>query len=399
MYERILRQTVIENESKILLLVMDGLGGLPSSRTGKTELEEARKPNMDRIAERSSLGLSDPIGPGITPGSGPAHLALFGYDPLKWEVGRGILSALGVGFQVTDQDLTARGNFATLDEHGVVIDRRAGRISTAVNRELVSLLDGMRIGKVQVFVQTEKEHRIAVIFRGDVLSGGLTDSDPQVTGEKPHQVRPLDEASRHASNVVNIFLEQAAQRLAGKTPANGILLRGFAKLPSIPSFRSRYKMRACAIATYPMYKGLARLVGMEVMDGLESLDSQVETLGQVWPDFDFFFVHYKKTDSKGEDGDFQGKVIAIEEVDPFLPAILNLSPDVFVLTGDHSTPSSLKMHSWHPVPVLLRSEWVMPDGLPFHERACARWGLGRIRASELMPLMMANARRLEKYGA
>jgi 2,3-bisphosphoglycerate-independent phosphoglycerate mutase len=345
------------------------------------------------------LGLVDPIAPGITPGSGPAHLGIFGYDPLRWEIGRGILSALGIGFPVEPTDLTARGNFGTVDGRGFVVDRRAGRISTETNREISQTLDGIRIGDTLVYVKPEKEHRVAVIFRGGSLSDKLTDSDPQVVGEKPRQVRALDDAAGATADLVNAFLAEAMKRLESREPANALLLRGFARHPELPSFESRYKMRACAIASYPMYKGLARLVGMSVIDGLESFDAQVDALSKAWRDFDFFYLHYKKTDSKGEDGDFRGKMEAIEELDKRIARVLDLAPDVLVLTGDHSTPSILKMHSWHPVPLLLWSRWIIPDGAAFSERACARGNLGRMRSVEVLPLMMANARRLEKYGA
>lgn len=399
MYDRLLERLSRVNQSKLVLLLVDGLGGLPMPETGKTELETAAKPGIDALAQRSALGLVDPIAPGITPGSGPAHLGIFGYDPLRWEIGRGILSALGIGFPVEAADLTARGNYGTVDDQGFVVDRRAGRISTEANSEISQALDGIRIGDTVVHVRPEKEHRVAVIFRGGSLSDRLTDSDPQSVGEKPREVRALDDSARSAAAVVNSFLAEAAKRLKSRKPANALLLRGFAKHPDLPSFESRYGMRACAIASYPMYKGLARLVGMNVIDELESLDAQIDALGKAWRDFDFFYLHYKKTDSKGEDGDFRGKTDAIEELDKRITRVLALAPDVLVLTGDHSTPSVLKTHSWHPVPLLLWSKWVIPDGAAFSERACARGNLGRMRSVEVLPLMMANALRLEKYGA
>jgi 2,3-bisphosphoglycerate-independent phosphoglycerate mutase len=399
LYDHLLERVARQNQTKLLLVVVDGLGGLPSSEAGTTELEQAAKPEMDGLARRSALGLVDPIAPGITPGSGPAHLAIFGYDPLRWEIGRGILSALGIGFAVEPTDLTARGNFATLNKEGIVTDRRAGRISTETNQALCTLLDGMRIGDTQVHVRPEKEHRVAVIFRGGDLSDRLTDSDPQTEGERSREVEPLGAAAATTARTVNAFLGEVLKRLRDKHPANAILLRGFAKHPSLPDFRSRYKMRACAIASYPMYKGLARLVGMSVIEDLDSLDSQIAALERVWHDFDFFYFHYKKPDSRGEDGDFAGKVKAIEELDRSLPRIVKQVPDVMVLTGDHSTPSILGMHSWHPVPLLLWSKWIIPDGLALSERTCARGNLGRMNAVEVLPMMMANAHRLEKYGA
>ena len=399
MYDRLLERLVTSGESKIVLVVMDGLGGLPSPETGRTELESASKPAIDDVSRASALGLLDPVAPGITPGSGPAHLAIFGYDPLKWEIGRGILSALGIGFEVRPDDLTARGNYATVDDAGIVLDRRAGRISTELNREISQSLDGIRIGGTQVFVRPEKEHRVAVIFRGGKLSDALTDSDPQAVGVAPHKVEPTDPSAAQTANMVNQFLAEARKRLASRNPANALLLRGFARHPQLPSFDARYKLRACAIASYPMYKGLARLVGMDVIDGLETVEAEVAALAKAWPSYDFFYFHYKQLDSRGEDGDFAGKVKAIEEFDPHFSRIAALGPDVLALTGDHSTPSVLKMHSWHPVPLLLRSSFVIPDGLTLSERNCARGNLGRMRSLEVMPLLLANARRLEKYGA
>lgn len=399
MYDGLLGRLVKKNSSKVMLVIMDGLGGLPFSPGGGTELEEANAPEIDKLAKTSALGLHDPIAPGITPGSGPAHLGVFGYDPLEWDIGRGVLAALGIGFDLKKDDLAARGNFATIDDAGNITDRRAGRISTETNEELCRVLDGMKFGDVEVIVKTVKEHRAAIIFRGGTFSDRLADSDPQVTGMPPRPVEAGEPGAQAGADLANAFVEEANKRLADRHPANTILLRGFAKLPDIPSFESRYKMRACAVATYPMYKGLARLVGMDVLEAGDSLDTQVDTLKRVWNDYDFFFFHYKYTDSRGEDGDFDGKVRAIEDFDKYVPELTGLSPDVLVLTGDHSTPSALKSHSWHPVPLLLWSRYVIPDLVEFNERTCSRGSLGRMKAVEIMPLAMANALRLEKYGA
>jgi len=399
LYDDLLDRLVKKNSTKILLVILDGLGGLPMSGHRGSELEEAETPELDRLAAASALGLHDPIATGITPGSGPAHLGVFGYDPLKWDIGRGVLAALGIGFDLGGDDVAARGNFATLDESGNVTDRRAGRISTETNAELVGLLDGMKIGDVEVIVRTVKEHRVAVIFRGKGLSDDLADSDPQATGVPPRPVRALSPGAETSAGIANAFIGEAQKRLADRHPANCILLRGFAKLPDIPSFESRYGMRACAVAVYPMYRGLARLVGMDVLDCGDSLETQMETLRKVWGDYDFFFLHYKSTDSRGEDGDFEAKVEAIEDFDKCIPDLVALAPDVLVLTGDHSTPSALRSHSWHPVPLLFRSDYVIPDGMELNERNCARGNLGRMKALEIMPLALANALRLEKYGA
>ena len=399
MYDELLHRLAKKNSSKILLVILDGLGGLPFVPGGATELEEATTPEIDKVAKASALGLHDPIAPGITPGSGPAHLGIFGYDPLRWEIGRGVLEALGIGFELAADDLAARANFATMDAAGNVTDRRAGRISTETNVELCSLLDGIKIGDVNVIVKSVKEHRAAVIFRGGEFSGELADSDPQATGVPPKKVEALKPDARASAEIANAFIDEAGRRLADRSPANTILLRGFAKLPDMPSFESRYRMRACAVAVYPMYKGLARLVGMDVLESGDTLETQIEVLKRVWDDYDFIFLHYKHTDSRGEDGDFGAKVKAIEDFDRHVPDLTGLGPDVLVMTGDHSTPSALKSHSWHPVPLLISSRYVIPDLLEFDERNCSRGSLGRVKALEVMPLAMANALRLEKYGA
>lgn len=399
MYDDLLDRLVKKNSTKMLLVILDGVGGLPFYPGGRTELEEANTVELDKLARMSALGLHDPIAPGITPGSGPAHLGVFGYDPLRWDIGRGVLAALGIGFDLEKNDLAARGNFATMDDAGNITDRRAGRISSEINAELCALLDGMKIGDVEVIVKTVKEHRAAVIFRGAEFSDELEDSDPQVTGVPAKKVEALEAGARASADLANAFVREANKRLADRSPANTILLRGFARLPDIPSFESRYGMKACAIATYPMYKGLARLVGMDVLEAGENLESQVETLKKAWGDYDFFFFHYKYTDSRGEDGDFGAKVRAIEDFDRRIPDIMSLEPDVVVLTGDHSTPAALKSHSWHPVPLMLRSKYVIPDLMDFTEKNCSRGNLGRMRALEIMPLALANALRLEKYGA
>jgi 2,3-bisphosphoglycerate-independent phosphoglycerate mutase len=396
----LIQELSITSPSKIVLLVMDGLGGLPRPETGLTELATATKPNLDALARESICGLSVPVAPGITPGSGPAHLALFGYDPISCLVGRGVLSALGIGFPLEPTDLAARINFATINEQGLVTDRRAGRISTETNRQLVALLRQIRIPGVEIFVETESMHRAVVIFRGPNLSAKLSDTDPQRTGVPPLPVEPLDPEAQHSADVVNRFIAEAAKILKDHPPANYILLRGFAKYPHLPQFGDLYKLRAAAIATYPMYRGLGRLVGMDVLPTGEKFADEVAAARQHWANYDFFFIHYKYTDTTGEDGDFMAKVAAIEEVDQALPDLLALSPDVIAVTGDHSTPSLLRAHGWQPVPFMLRSRYEIPDAVEqFTERACQRGTLGRFPAQQVMLMLMANALKLEKYGA
>jgi 2,3-bisphosphoglycerate-independent phosphoglycerate mutase len=399
----VIHDLAFETPSKIVLFIMDGLGGLPNPETGKTELETATRANLDPLAKESICGLSYPIAQGVTSGSGPAHLALFGYDPLTHNVGRGALSALGVDFPLQPADLAARLNFATVDEHGNVSDRRAGRISTEKNRELVGELRTIQIPGVEIFVETESAHRGLVVFRARDLSDQIGDTDPQHVGVPPHPVAPLnpsDEAARRTAEMVNRFVAEAAKVLRDRHPANSILLRGFAKHPMLPRFTEIYKLRAAAVATYPMYRGVARLIGMDVLETGETFADEVATIRANWDRYDFFYLHYKYTDTTGEDGNFSAKVDSIELVDRSLPDLLALGPDVIAVTGDHSTPSLLKVHSWNPVPFMLRSRYEIPDQVEqFTERDCQRGTLGRFHAREVMLLLMGNALKLDKYGA
>jgi len=386
--------------SRIVFLVMDGVGGLPHPETGKTELQSARKPNLDRIAEDSLCGLTDPISPGITPGSAPGHLALFGYDPARYEVGRGIVEALGIDLELEPNDIAARGNFCTVDDKGIITDRRAGRLSTERNAELCRLLSDIPLKGAGISVVPVKEHRFVLILRGEGLSPELADSDPQQAGLAPKKVQSRSQQAQRTADIANEFLSQANTRLSNESSANMVLLRGFSRRPAIPSIPEIYKLKPAAIAAYPMYRGLARLVGMEVLSTGEDIKDQLETLRRHYDDYDFFFVHYKQTDSRGEDGDFQAKVRAIEDLDNALVSLLSLDPDVLIVAGDHSTPATLAMHSWHPVPFMLRSGWCRHDDVSeFSERACLAGGLGRFPATEIMPLAMANALKLDKFGA
>ncbi len=398
--EEVLQSLAIQTDSKLIMVIIDGIGGLPVR--GKTELEAAKIPNLDRLAFKSICGLIDPISYGITPGSGPSHLALFGYDPFRYEIGRGVMEALGIGLKLTKDDLTARGNFATIDEKGIIIDRRAGRISTEKNQELCQLLQNeiKEVEGVQVSIYPGKEHRFVIVFQGEGLRDELTDADPQKDGQKTKGTENLTPEARRTAEIVNEYLRRATGALKPFHPANTILLRGFSKIPDIPSMSERFKLKPAAIATYPMYRGLARLVGMEVLETGETLREEVETLKNNFNGYDFFYLHFKKPDSTGEDGDFKKKVKAIEEIDRVLPSILKLRPDVLVVTGDHSTPSVLKSHSWHPNPILLYSKYIRTDGIRrFTERQCQRGQLGRFPAVEIIPLMLANGLKLKKFGA
>ena len=386
--------------SKIVMLVIDGLGGIPDPDTGKTELETAHTPNLDALAARGICGLSEPIGPGITPGSAPGHLALFGYDPLIFQIGRGILEALGIGLDLEPGDIAARGNFCTIDKDGLVIDRRAGRISTEESSKLCQLLDGIEIDRVKAIIRPVKEHRLVVIFRGDGLNADISDSDPQQTRVTTRDIVALNQQASHTADITNRFVARAREILAGHHPANMILLRGFSKKPQFPTVTDIYKLKAAAITTYPMYRGLAKTIGMEILKTGQTMEDELLTLKRNFKQYDFFFIHIKETDAAGEDGDFNRKVISLEHIDRLLPGLTNLEPDVIVVAGDHSTPAILKGHSWHPVPVLLYSRYCRPDGVDrFSEQACIAGGLGRIPATDIMLLAMANALKLDKFGA
>jgi len=395
--------------SKIVLLVIDGVGGLPHPETHKTELGSAKKPNLNRIARESLCGLIDPISPGITPGSAPGHLAIFGYDPVKYTVGRGIIEALGIDLELKPKDIAARGNFCTVDDKGTIIDRRAGRISTEKNADLCRVLNEtfrctQGSSEVEILVTPVKEHRFVLILRGEDLSPDITDSDPQQVGLAPKKIQALSPQARRTAGIANEFVSHARgllrSRVANIPSANMVLMRGFSQKPDIPSLSEIYKLKPAAIAVYPMYRGLARLVGMQILPAGDNMTDQLKSLQQHYQDYDFFFVHFKSTDSRGEDGNFEAKVHAIEELDNALPSLLSLDPDVLIITGDHSTPANLAMHSWHPVPFMLRSRWCFPDKVTeFSEQACLVGGMGRFPGVEIMPLAMANALKLDKFGA
>jgi 2,3-bisphosphoglycerate-independent phosphoglycerate mutase len=396
----LIKSISITSPAKIIMLVIDGLGGLPRPETGKTELETAKIPNLDELAVKGICGLSEPVSPGITPGSAPGHLALFGYDPITFNIGRGVLEAVGVGFDLKPDDVAARGNFCTVDKEGLITDRRAGRISTEKCTELCRLLDGLVIDRAEILVRPVKEHRFIAVFRGFGLSPEVSDSDPQQLGAFPLVIRAESPGAKRMAVIANHFVTHAQMTLAEYFPANMILLRGFSKRPNFPAMSEIYKLKAAAIAGYPMYRGLAKLVGMEILETGTTIKDEFKTLTENYRNYDFFFLHIKAADEAGEDGDFDRKVAVIEEVDSLLPELMDLKPSVVVVTGDHSTPALLRGHSWHTVPVLLYSKWCRADGVKeFSESACLLGGLGRLPATQIMPLAMANALKLTKYGA
>jgi 2,3-bisphosphoglycerate-independent phosphoglycerate mutase len=398
----LVKNHIIKNNTKLLLIVLDGLGGLPVEN-GKTELEMAKTPNLDRLAKESALGMHIPVDYGITPGSGPGHLGIFGYNPVEHQIGRGVLEALGLGLELRDTDIAVRGNYATVEEFNgklIVKDRRAGRISTEENVRITQKLASAvkNLGDVQVILSPGMEHRFAVILRFPTPlpegSDTLPDTDPQKEGYEP--IIPQGEG---VAKVVREFLKRAQEVLKDEPKANYVLLRGFSRKPKIESFEEKFGLKACAIAVYPMYRGLANLVGMEVFKA-ESLQEQIKLLKDMWESYDYFFFHIKKTDSYGEDGNWRGKVQVIEEFDSLIPEFLNLKPQVLVITGDHSTPSVLKGHSWHPVPVLLHSPYVLGGTSErFTERECLKGELGIFPAFKLINLMLAHSLRLSKFGA
>ncbi len=396
-----LKKLIVPAETKIVMLIMDGLGGLPKEHGGKTELEAAYKPNMDALAARSALGFSSPAGAGIAVGSGPGHLAIFGFDPIEHEIGRGALEALGVDLDLGPDDIAARGNFCKVDENDILVDRRAGRLSTPEAIKLAHILNTIRLEGVQIHIEPVKEHRFALVMRGEGLVADLTDTDPLKDGVAPKKTAALTPAAEKTARLINQYIEKVHELLAHEEHGNMILLRGFDKLPVLPQYGELFKLRAAAIAVNGMYKGVSRLVGMHVLpvEGV-TIEDEFTTLEKYWDQFDFFYLHIKQTDTHGEDGDFDRKVKEIEHVDTQIPRVLALKPDVFLITGDHSSPAILKSHSWHPVPALLYGKYVREDNIPeFGERACARGSLGIMPAVDFLPLLLANAGRVAKYGA
>ena len=384
----------------MVLLVIDGLGGLPHPDTGRTELEIANTPNLDALADAGITGLSVPVAPGITPGSGPGHLSLFGYDPISSNIGRGALSALGVGLPLSRDDVAIRINFCTVDTDGNIADRRAGRIPTELNEELVDELSSIELDGASFDFVTESQHRAVLVLHGPGLNSMVRETDPQRTGVPPAAPDPLEPEAELTSEHLKNFLSQVSDRIGHREPANFTLLRGYAGLPNLEPMSELYSIKPACVASYPMYKGLATVAGMTILETGDTLDGQVSMLAARWSDFDYFFFHYKYTDSFGEDGDFDGKVGALEEIDGVIPSILELKPEVLVVAGDHSSPAALKAHSWHPVPFLLRAGALVPDGVAtFSERACSAGVLGRFPAQETISLMLGYAGRLAKFGA
>ena len=395
-----LGELVSPTESKIILLVVDGLGGLARPETGKSELQEAYTPNLDELARISACGMTVPVGPGITPGSGPGHLALFGYDPLKYVIGRGVLEALGTGIELGPNDVAVRCNFCTVDDHGLLTDRRAGRIPSSESEPLVEQLAGITVEGANVHVEPVQDYRFVVVFSGDAMGADVSDTDPQRTGVSPLEPVGRDKASDSTAEVAGQFIESVRDILGSRQNANMILMRGFSKVPEWPGFGSSYRLAPAAIAAYPMYRGLARLVGMEVIPTGPDFDAELDTMEERLERHDFAFIHYKSTDAAGEDGDFEAKVRAIEHLDSRIPRLIDMDSDVLAIAGDHSTPAVMAAHSWHPVPMLINSDLTTGVGSKaFNERDCAAGQLGTQPATSLMLQLLAHAGKLRKFGA
>ena len=394
-----IHDSIASTPSKIVLLVADGLGGLPHPDTRKSELETAHTPNLDALAQRSACGLTTPVEVGVAPGSGPGHLALFGYNPLKYVIGRGALEALGSGVELLPGDVAARGNFCTVDDDGLLTDRRAGRIRTELSAPLCQRLDEIEIPGVQVDVLPVQDYRFVLRLRGEGLSEAVEETDPQREGLPPRMARALDPQGQRTADVVQEFVSQAGRVLSEEEPANMVLLRGWAQLPNLPDFGQVYHLNPAAIAAYPMYRGLASVANMRIIPTGMTFGDEVETLHANWNNHDFFFIHYKPADTAGEDGDFDGKVKCLEELDIHIPRILDLEPDVLMVAGDHATPAIMASHSWHPVPFMLHSRLTLGEGVEgFNERACAHGSIGRIPAETIMLLALSHSGKLGKYG-
>ena len=394
-----LHDCYITTDSKIVLLVVDGLGGLAHPDTGRSELQTADTPNLDAMARQSACGLTTPVMPGVAPGSGPGHLALFGYDPLKYMIGRGALEALGIEVDLQPGDVAARGNFCTVDPDGKLVDRRAGRIPSELSAPLCARLDQIELDGVQVDVFPVQDYRFVLRLRGDGLSEMITETDPQINGVPALEVRPINPDAQKTADLVNQFVARAAQELSGEERGNMALLRGWAQLPSLPPMGDVYRLNPAGIAAYPMYRGLATVASMKIIPTGHTFGDEVETLRENWDGHDFFFIHYKPADAAGEDGDFAAKVKTLEDLDPHIPQIRELNPDVFMVAGDHATPAIMAAHSWHPVPFMLNSQLTLGEGIPaFNEADCALGSLGRIPATNIMLLALAHAGKLTKFG-
>ena len=395
-----LLDVVRPTSSRIVMVVVDGLGGMPHPEYGKSELEFADLQTLDALSESSSLGLTTPVLPGITPGSGPGHMALFGYNPVKYLLGRGILEGMGIGADICQGDVAARGNFCVLGEQGNILDRRAGRLDTETCKALCAELNEIKIDGVDIKVYPVMDYRFVLVIKGQGLCPNVSETDPQIEGVHPLVAQPLSSDAQSTVGIVKEFVCKATELLSSSEgEANGILLRGFSSLPTLPDFGRQYALSPAAIAAYPMYKGLAGLIGMDVIQSEQTFEGEIDALEANFDDgHNFFFLHYKPADSAGEDGDFISKVRQLENFSHQINRVIELEPDVLVICGDHSTPSFTASHSWHPVPVLIKSTYSEGTGTVFNEKTCREGALGTMQAEHLMLQVLAHANKLKKFG-
>ena len=385
-------------DSKILLLVIDGLGGLPHNQTSKTELESANIPNLDKLTQESTTGIATPIQPGITPGSGPGHMSLFGYNPIKYVIGRGVLEAIGSGIKLSKKDIAVRGNFCTIDNQGVITDRRAGRISDSDASKLIQSLSQIKVDGAHITIKHLKNHRFVLVLSGSDLNTDITPTDPLLNNLPINQASSNSPQSRKTATIINKFTQLSLDILKNETLANGIILRGFSQNLSVPKISDVYHINPIGISLYPAYRGIATMLGMKVTNQGVDFSDLIKIVRNNFNDFNFFYLHYKDTDSAGEDGDFDKKVFSLEKLDTFIPELRSIGFDVFTITGDHSTPSILSSHSWHPVPILINSNIPTSDeSIHFTELECKNGDIGRIHATDIMPLTLAYAKKLIKF--
>ncbi len=405
---------------RILLIIFDGLGDRPVKELGsKTPLEAAPKANLDWFANNGMNGLLDPIGPGIRPGSDTSHLALFGYDPLEVYTGRGPFEAAGVGIELQRGDVAFRCNFASVDENRVLTDRRAGRIKDGTDK-LAESLDGMKLGRVKVLFRAGTEHRAVLVLRGKGLSPKVTDTDPHEEGQKIPESKPLEPKAKATAKALNAFTRRAYDILSehpvnkarvakGEAPANMVVARGAGIAPDLPPISEKLGVKAAGIAGVALIKGMFRAVGMDVLEvkgatgGLDTdMVAKAEAALKALETYDLVVVNVKAADLCGHDGRSADKIKVIERIDQMMGHFkANLPPDViFAFTADHSTPVAVMDHSGDPVPVTIYGDGIRVDEVPhFDERSAAHGSLGRIRGRDLMPILLNQANRTEKFGA
>ena len=404
---------------KTFFVICDGLGDRPIPKLGrKTPLEYAKTPNLDAIARRGIIGAMNTIDIGVRPGSDTAHMAIFGYDPHVYYTGRGPFETAGLRMEHKDGDICFRVNMGTVDDTLHIIDRRAGRIgdTSAFAREL----NGMKIDGVEFFVKAGTGYRMGMIMRGKKLSTHITDIDPGHVGKGVRMCEATDDTSeaKRTAKILNTFVSRAHKLLKrmpvnidrqknGLPQANYLLVRGAGVYPKLPRFFDKYGLRAACFAGAGLYKGIARLIGMDVVHvpGAtgkpdSNIRAKVETAIKHRKDYDFFFIHFKGADSCGEDGDVEGKIAYIEKIDDAVAPLLKLKNSLVVITADHSTPCTIKSHSADDVPIVIMGDEVRDDDVhEFSERTCAKGRMGHIKGMHVMPIILDLMGIAEKFGA